>query len=145
MSGTTGSNSTWTRLLHSAALIWCAVLFAALLMLPFASGRSGTGGPSGLMLAAAICLAAATIAESLACCLQDRIPPLMLMLLGMAIRMVPPLAVCVVLVERGASGPDHLPFVVYLLAFYLVTLALETWLTVSRLANRTSPSNRIAQ
>jgi hypothetical protein len=145
MSGINGSNSIWTRLLPSALLLVSAVLVTALLMLPFSAGRTGSAGPNGLMLAGAICLVAAGAAELLACALHGRVAPLLLMLVGMAVRMLPPLAICVVLAARGMGGREYLPFIVYLLAFYLVTLALETWLTVSRLANQTSPSNRIAQ
>jgi hypothetical protein len=38
-----------------------------------------------------------------------------------------------------------LAFIVYLLAFYLVTLALETWLAVGRLAPTSTPSHPIAR
>ncbi len=56
----------------------------------------------------------------------------------MAIRMVPPLAICVVLAAQGADGREHLAFIGYLLAFYLVTLAVETWLAVKRVRNHAS-------
>lgn len=131
--------------MRSALLLVSAVLVAALLMLPFSAGRVGSGGPNGLMLAAAICLATAGAAELLSCALHGGVSPLLLMLTGMAIRMLPPLAICVVLAARGANGREYLPFIVYLLAFYLVTLALETWLTVSRLASQTNSSSRTAQ
>jgi len=100
---------------------------------------------SGLAVAAAICLVAGWIAELLAFMLHGRVMPLAVMLLGMAVRMLPPLGICVALAARGSSGRDHLAFIVYLLAFYLITLALETWLTVGRVAHTTAPTNPIAR
>jgi len=120
-------------------------MLVALLIAPFAVGKSGSAGLAGLAIAAAICLVAGWIAESLALMLHDRVMPLAAMLLGMAVRMLPPLGVCLVLAARGSSGRDHLAFIVYLLAFYLVTLALETWLTVGRVAATASQTNSIAR
>jgi hypothetical protein len=54
------------------------------------------------------------------------------MLVGMAVRIVPPLVICLVLAVQGASGRQHLAFIAYLLTFYCVTLAFETWLAVHR-------------
>ena len=122
-----------------------SVLVVALMLAPFAAVRTGSGGLGGLALAAAICLLAGWAAESFACILQNRVMPLALMLLGMTLRMVPPLGVCVALAAQGISGRAHLAFIFYLLAFYLLTLALETWLTVSRVAATNSPSTSIAR
>jgi hypothetical protein len=122
------------RFVRAALLVGGCVLVVALAILPFAAGRSGTAGLGGVGLAAAICLLAAWAAEALAWMLDQRVSPLGLMLLGMAIRMLPPLAICVGLAAKGASGRQHMAFIVYLLAFYMVTLALETWLTVQRVA-----------
>ena len=68
------------------------------------STRTGSGGLGGLALAAAICLLAGWAAEAFACVLQNRVMPLALMLLGMTLRMVPPLGVCVALAAQGISG-----------------------------------------
>ena len=62
---------------------------------------------------------------------------------SVAIRMVPPLALCVVLAARGVSGRDHLAFIFYLLGFYLVALALETWTSVARVAAATEQTNSL--
>lgn len=131
--------------MRSALMLSGCVLLVALLIAPFAAGKSGSGGPGGLALAAAICLLAGWAAESLSCVLHGRVTPLAVMLLGMAIRMAPPLGICLVLAAQGARGREHLAFIVYLLAFYLVTLAMETWLTVSRVAQATPQSNRTAR
>jgi hypothetical protein len=131
--------------MRSALMLSGCVLLVALPIAPFAAGKSGSGGLAGLGLAAAICLLAGWAAESLSCVLHGRVTPLAVMLLGMAIRMAPPLGICLVLAAQGARGREHLAFIVYLLAFYLVTLAMETWLTVSRVAQATPQSNRTAR
>ena len=141
MSATNGSTTTRASFLRSAVMLSGSVLLVALMIAPFAAVRSGSGGLGGLTLAAAICLLAGWAAESLACVLQNRVAPLAMMLLGMTLRMVPPLGVCVALAAQGISGREHLAFIFYLLAFYLVTLALETWLTVSRVAATHSHSH----
>ncbi len=146
MSGTNGSKSTCTALLRSALVLVCALMTAALLLMPFAIVRAGSGGPNGLLLALAVCLVTGLATEVLGSALHDRVAPLVLMLVGMTIRIVPPLGVCVFLAAQGHDGRGHLAFIVYLLAFYLVTLALETWLTVSRVANAgTAKSRPIAE
>lgn len=145
MSATNGSNTARASFLRSVLLLGGCVMLVALLIAPFAVGKSGSAGLAGLAIAAAICLVAGWIAESLALMLHDRVMPLAAMLLGMAVRMLPPLGVCLVLAARGSSGRDHLAFIVYLLAFYLVTLALETWLTVGRVAATASQTNSIAR
>jgi hypothetical protein len=116
------------------------MLVVLLLILPFSVGRPGTAGPAGLAAAAAICLLAGWASEAVACYVLATRTPLVRMLVGMAIRMLPPLAVCLALAAQGASGRQHLPFVCYLLTFYLVTLALETWLAVGRAARWPSES-----
>jgi hypothetical protein len=145
MSATNGSNTARASFLRSVLLMGGCVMLVALLIAPFAAGKPGSAGLAGLAVAAAICLGAGWIAESLAFMLHGRVMPLAVMLLGMAVRMLPPLGVCVALAARGVSGRDHLAFIVYLLAFYLVTLALETWLSVGRVAPATSHTNSIAR
>jgi len=145
MSATKGSKTTRASFLRSVLMLTGGVSLVALLIVPFAAGRSGSGGLAGLALAAAICLLAGWAAESLSCVLHGRVTPLAVVLSGMAIRLVPPLGTCLLLAAQGASGPAHLAFVVYLLAFYLVTLVLETWLTVGRVARTIAPSNPLAR
>jgi hypothetical protein len=128
------------------AIALAACVFAvALVLFPFAWDRPGSGGPIGLAIAGAICLVAGWAAEGLAYLLHARVAPLSTMLLGMAIRMVPPLGICVALAAQGAGGREHLAFIGYLLAFYLVTLTLETWLTVKRVAHGSAKLNPAAR
>jgi hypothetical protein len=145
MSATNGSKTTRADFLRSASMLAGCVLLVALLIAPFAAGKSGSGGLVGLAVAGGGCLLAGWVAESLACLLQGRVTSLVAMLLGMAIRMVPPLGICVALAAQRADGREHLAFIVYLLAFYLVTLAMETWLTVGRVAPASAASNSIAR
>jgi hypothetical protein len=123
--------------------LWLAgpVLVVALLLLPFALPRSGSGGPGGLAVASAVCLSAGWSAEATALALKGRVAPLTVMLLGMAIRLAPPMALCLVLVAARQGGQQHLAFIVYLLIFYVVTLAVETCLSVKRLGHTTSNMN----
>jgi hypothetical protein len=124
------------------ALLLAGVIFAvALALLPFALHRADSGGPLGLLTAAAICLAAGWVAEGLAFTLQRQVAPVGVMLLGMAIRMTPPLGICLFLAAQGQSGRQHLAFICYLLLFYLATLAIETWLAVKRISHASSQLN----
>jgi hypothetical protein len=127
--------------LRPVLLLAGCVFAVALLLLPFAWGRTGSAGPVGLAIAGAVCLCAASVAEGLACLLQHRIAPLGVMLVGMAVRMVPPLGICLYMAAQGARGRENMTFIVYLLAFYLVMLALETWLTVKRVARGSAKLN----
>jgi hypothetical protein len=113
-------------------LAGCVVL-VALLLLPVAWFRDGSGGLTGLTVAAAVCLIAGLLAEMLAFVLRRSVPPLGVMLLGMAIRMAPPLVICLVLAAQRVRGSEHLAFIAYLLIFYLVTLVLETHSAIKRI------------
>jgi hypothetical protein len=118
---------------RSALLVSAAVLVVGLLLSPFAAHQSDMNGILGLASAAVICLVAAYGAEGVSCALSRTGSHLAAMLFSMALRFVPPLAVCFVLAARGADGQQHFAFVCYLLVFYLATLAVETWLAVKRI------------
>jgi hypothetical protein len=122
---------------RSAAWLTGGGLVVGLILFPFAMVRSGTGGPMGLLTAATICIAAGWISEALRCFVL-RSTPLASLLLGMVLRIAPPLFVCLLLAARHENGWDHLPFVCYLLAFYGVTLALESWFAVGRVGRSTN-------
>jgi hypothetical protein len=121
--------------LHPALLLAGLTFVVALALLPFAIGRADSGGPLGLAIAAAVCLFACWMAEAVAWLLRGRVPPVSVTLVGMAIRMAPPLALCLFLAASGQGGRRHLAFIGYLLVFYMVTLALETYLAVRRIAH----------
>jgi hypothetical protein len=114
-------------------LIAC-IFGVALALFPIAMRQTGSGGASGLAIAAGICLVSGLAAESMSHFLTRMSSPLAGQLSGMMIRMFLPLAVCLMLALAGFSGRENLAFVCYLLAFYIATLALETWLAVKRVA-----------
>jgi hypothetical protein len=116
---------------RSASLLAACIFIAALLLTPVALRQSGSGGPIGLAISAAICLVSGLLSE-LTSAIMARSTPLGATLVGMMVRMVLPLAVCVGLVAAGQSGRQHLAFVGYLLTFYVLTLALETCFAVKR-------------
>lgn len=121
-------------LLRPVTMLTGCIGVVALLLLPVAWNKAASNGLAGLAIAAAVCLAAGVVAELLAFLLRRTVQPLGVMLLGMTIRMVPPLAICMYLALQGARGREHLAFIVYLLVFYLATLAVETWFNVKRAA-----------
>jgi hypothetical protein len=106
----------------------------ALVLMPVAIRQTGSGGPLGLAIAAGICLFSGLGAECLSHVLTRVSSPLAGQLSGMLIRMFLPLFVCLVLALQGFSGRENLAFICYLLAFYVATLVLETWLAVKRVA-----------
>jgi hypothetical protein len=141
MPGLTNEQVAGHGFLRSALLVSAAVLLAGLLLAPFAARQTDMNGMLGLASAAAICLFAAWCAEGVGCALSRAGSHLAAMLLSMALRFVPPLAVCFVLAASGADGRQHFAFVCYLLVFYLATLAVETWLAVKRV-DVTSPKSK---
>jgi hypothetical protein len=124
--------------LHPALWLVGPTLVVALLLLPFALSKTGSGGPGGLAIAGAICLGAGGMAEVVAWSVRGRVAPWGLMLVGMAIRLAPPMALCIALLANRQGGRQHLAFIAYLLVFYLVTLGVETYLAVRRLAQPTA-------
>jgi hypothetical protein len=132
MSGQTMSGG----FLRSAQWLTAVTLSTALLLVPYAMRQSGTAGMLGVVVAAGICLMSGLASEGFAAATGRSGAPLIGMLVGLAARMAPPLAICLVLASRGVDGRRHLAFVCYLLVFYFATLALETWLAVRRVSAR---------
>ncbi|HEX5472209.1 MAG TPA: hypothetical protein VFW73_09995 [Lacipirellulaceae bacterium] len=121
-------------LLRSALTLTIAVTAVAAVLLPFARHRTGSAGMLGLVAAAGICLASAIAAECLTALLTRAARSLAAQLSGMIMRMLLPLAACLVLALQGFRGRENLAFVGYLLSFYIAMLAFETWLAVKRVA-----------
>ena len=134
MRGLTDGQTTNHSFVRSALMLFALLLFAALLLAPFAIGHTGSRGPLGLAVAAVVCLVSGIAAEAVSSLLARIGNPLGGTMAGMAIRMFPPLAICVALAATGQTGRQHLYFIVYLLAFYLLMLAAETWMAVKRVA-----------
>lgn len=134
MHGLTNGQLSSHGFVRSALIVTACMLGVGLMLLPIAVYQDGSGSALGLLAAGGICLLAAYLAEAFSCLLTRTGPPLAAMLVSMAVRFTPPLLVCFYLAATGATGRQHLAFVCYLLAFYLVTLAVETWLAVSRVS-----------
>ena len=113
---------------------------APLGLFSFATEQSGSAGPAGVAAAAVICLLAGCAADGVAAIVHRAGSPLAALLAGMALRLAPPLGVCLFLAMRG-GGREHLAFVVYLLTFYLVTLTLDTRWAVQRVAGASARSH----
>lgn len=135
MHGLTGGSG--ISVLRSATLLAACILLVALLLVPVALGQSGSGGPLGLAIAAAICLVSGILSEVIAASLAAA-TPLGASLFGMMVRMFLPLGVCMFLVATGQSGRQHLALIGYLLTFYIVTLVVETFIAVKRASRHSS-------
>jgi hypothetical protein len=118
-------------LVRSAIMLLAWTLGAALLLVPVAFGGTGSNGPLGLVVAAAICLFSGLTAKWAAIAISGT-APIGAALVQMVVRMLIPLGVCVALVATGQNGRDHVFFIGYLLTLYMVTLGVETWLSVKR-------------
>jgi hypothetical protein len=129
------------RLLAPAFWLTGLVVAVALALFPLAIGREGSGGFTGLLIAAGVCLAAGWSGEGISVLLHGRVQPVGIMVVGMAIRVVPPLAIVTYLAASGQNGRQHLAFIGYLVLFYLSTLSLETYLAVKRLGDAQSKVN----
>ena len=114
---------------RSMAILAAAVVILSFLVLPVAYWQQGLPGIAWATGAAALCLLTGIGAITATFYFARHPIPIIGMLLAMAVRMLPPLAVCLGLSARG-SGHDYFGFVCYLLLFYLATLAVETWLSV---------------
>ena len=132
MPGSTSGQTTISDFLRSASLLIACIFVVALLLAPFALKSTGSAGPAGLAVAAAVCLFAGIGAEAISTVIARLGSPLAGAMLGMGIRMLPPLILCLGLAVSGQSGREHLAFVFYLLAFYFATLVMETVLAVKR-------------
>ena len=124
-------SSFWCKhqFLRCAAVLAAASVTGYLCVLPFALWQQGGQGAIEAALAALLCLAPALAALGVSCRFLGTPQALAAVLLGMMLRAFPPLVVCLLLAVRG-SGADYIHFVSYLLVFYMITLAVETYLTV---------------
>ncbi len=113
----------------SSKLLAGVVVGAYGLLLPVAIWMNGVQGTLEAGAAAMICFMSGITALAATWHLSRQQQPLVGLLIAMALRMLPPLIICVALALQG-TGADYLGFVCYLLTFYLVTLAAETYASV---------------
>jgi len=143
------SNHSWTnRSFARSTLITAAcvlTLAAVVSAIAAAVEKYGSSGPWGIGYAAVVCLAGALAGNLTTAFGCRRASGLATLLIGMAFRLLSPLAVCLFLASRGSSR-DHIAFVVYILIFYFTTLAFDTYWAVQRVMenHKTLASNRSA-
>jgi hypothetical protein len=145
MDGVTDEPAASRLFMRAALALAICVVVVALLLLPYAMRQSGSAGPTGVAAAATIVFLSGLAAEGLASLFSRLGTPLAALLTGMAVRMTPPMLICLILALQGAHGRQYLAFICYLLAFYLVTLAVETWLAVKRVNHMSSNVSRSAR
>lgn len=110
-------------------LLTGAILLLMLALLPFAIWLQGTPGLPPLTLAALINFLVGLTALAVIHLPALRSEPLISMLLATVLRLVPLIAISLMVVlTRGKTA--HLDFIGYLVLFHLVTLALETYVAV---------------
>jgi hypothetical protein len=122
---------------RSVGILVLAVVGASLVIIPLANMVDSQDGVRQACNAAAICTVSGVAALLMGIVCTRIGNPLAGILGAMALRMAPPLLVCLVLAVRE-NNVDRTVFVFSLLAYYITTLAVETWLTVS--ANRSANS-----
>ncbi len=96
-------------------------------------------GVAALSLAAGACVASAVMAMFISDCLRSPALAVAGVLLPMSVRIMIPLAVAVVVRLRG-PGLVEAGFAYYLIAFYLLALAVEVPLSLSRLRTQPCPA-----
>ena len=115
--------------LRNATCLTCATGVMLVLLLPFAFWSSGSAGALEVLVASVICLLPGLIALWFTSQTGDTNHVLFGLLFSMGLRLLPPLVICLALSLRS-TGAEYFSFICYLLLFYMVTLALETFLSV---------------
>jgi hypothetical protein len=138
-----GAAAIWTAYwresdyLRSAFWLTCAVGSLVAVLAPFALWNNDTKGILEVFVAAGSCLVPGLIALWISTRNTDPHQVLFGFLLSMGLRIFPPLMICLVLSQQ-ATGAEYFSFICYLLLFYLVTLALETYLSVRLIPTQTA-------
>jgi len=134
-------SSNWTACCYPAGFFSCASLLVGgtvaffTLIAPIVFWLQGLNGIVEALTAVLICLFSGLSALAVSLLPVSRQQPLVGLLLAMALRVLPPLVVCLLLAKRG-SGTDSLGFIIYLIVFYLLTLAAETFLSLRLMKNQ---------
>lgn len=125
------------RFLAGAGLLVAVVTGLCALLLPGIYWWQGISKFLEAGAAAMLCLLSGITAIAATSCLARQQQPLAGLLLAMALRMLPPLVVCLLLSFQG-DGDKYLGFIAYLLLFYGITLAIETYLSIQRVRPKQS-------
>ena len=115
------------------------LLLGALVILPVAYAASGPAGLFAALWATALCLMSGTLSLLASTAVSRASTPLGGLLVGIMVRMALPLAVVMAIYHRGgwlvAAG-----MIYYVLVFYMITLAAETWIAVGQVGGVASAS-----
>ena len=122
-------------MLRNTALLTAAQLGVLCLILPIALWQQGNLGFLQCMAAWLLGWVPSLAALAISHRFLGTPQALLAILGGMALRAVPPLVVCLFLAMKG-SGQQWFHFICYLLVFYMVALAVETYLSVALLKTR---------
>lgn len=127
--------ASWTRHAGGVAL-WLTAI--CLVLAPLVWALQGSAGIVALVTAALFCGASASGAQLIAVLLVGSAYPIHAVMIAMLLRMVPPLALCAAVgLRRGPLTDAGIVF--YMIGFYLITLAVDTWLSVRRISPAMSP------
>jgi hypothetical protein len=114
---------TWVILTLSAGVIVAA---------PIAYAFRGVAGATAVALAALVCALASSVAAVAGNLISKRGHVLAATLLPMLLRMALPLAFCTVVQFRRHGPLVDNGLALYVVGFYMLTLATDTWLSVGR-------------
>ncbi len=120
------------RLAPNSAVLASALILVLMLTLPVAYWLQGVRGLIECSVASLLCLLPSLLALAVSHRFLGTPHAMGAILSGMALRSMPPLLVCLVLALK-TTGLEKMHFVSYLLLFYMVALAVETFLSVTML------------
>jgi hypothetical protein len=120
----------WVRHARAVAL-WMTASY--LVVAPLVFALQGQDGLVAAGIAALVCAAATISAQFTAIWLAGAGQPFHATLIAMLLRMAPPLVFCMAIGFRRGPLTDA-GAVFYVIGFYMVTLAVDTWLSVGRIS-----------
>ncbi len=106
-----------------------AIVAVSVLVGPLAYMAEGRPGVMWALAAAALCLGCGFAGIALREWFNEQHNPLAGLLSSMAVRFFPPLVLCLLIAIKRTGG-DYFVFICSLLVYYLVALAVESWLAV---------------
>ncbi|HVU90002.1 MAG TPA: hypothetical protein VHD36_21905 [Pirellulales bacterium] len=122
--------ASWARHAGGVALWLTAICLLAAPLIWFLQGSDGLVAAG---IAALFCTLSAIGAQLIASLLAGPAYPVHATMLATMLRMAPPLFLCMLVgLRRGPLTEAGIVF--YMIGFYLVTLAVDTWLSVSRIS-----------
>jgi hypothetical protein len=106
-----------------------AIVAVSVLVGPLAYMAEGRAGVMWALAAAGLCLTCGFASIALREWFTSQNNPLAGLLGSMGVRLFPPLVLCLLIAIKQTGG-DYFVFIGSLLVYYLVTLTVESWLSV---------------